>query len=124
MSAIRSTNNKTDVALRKAIFARGLRYRLYRKDLPGTPDIVFPRHRFAVFIDGDYWHCRLLVDNGRRALSQKLSRLPAASRANWMNKFTQRVKRDAAWTGLPRVPGGATVHSDYQAAYRAKYTAQ
>lgn len=68
MSAIRSEQNRTEVRLRKAIFARGLRYRLYRRDLPGKPDFVFVRESVAVFVDGDYWHCRLLIEEGRSAV--------------------------------------------------------
>jgi DNA mismatch endonuclease (patch repair protein) len=94
MGAIRSKQNRTEVTLRKAIFARGLRYRLYRRDLPGKPDLVFVRERVAVFVDGDYWHGRLLIEEGRSAVAKRLARLPAESRKYWMMKFTKRVERD------------------------------
>lgn len=98
MAAIRSKNNKTEAALGRALHALGLRYRKYRADLPGRPDLVFPASRVAVFVDGDYWHCRLLVERGALALVAKLRRLPPESRRYWRDKFTRRVARDAAVT--------------------------
>lgn len=56
MSRIRSEDTKVELMLRRALFSRGLRYRLHRRELPGRPDIVFPREKVAVFVDGDFWH--------------------------------------------------------------------
>ena len=56
MSRIRSKDTGIELSLRTALHISGLRYRLHRKDLPGTPDIVFPRARVAVFVDGCFWH--------------------------------------------------------------------
>jgi DNA mismatch endonuclease (patch repair protein) len=57
MAAIRSRNTKPEVALRRALFAAGVRgWRLHRRDLPGCPDLAFGRLRLAVFIDGAFWH--------------------------------------------------------------------
>src|SRR5215212_10158138 len=75
MSAIRARENRAEVALRKALHAMGLRYRKYRRDLPGCPDFVFPREKIAVFVDGDYWHGRELVERGRTAFIRSL-RMP------------------------------------------------
>jgi DNA mismatch endonuclease, patch repair protein len=91
MAAIRSTGNAVETALRRALHSRGLRFRKYRADLPGRPDIVFPRSRVAVFVDGDYWHCRVLVEQGPEALEATL-RTP--SRDYWRDKFHRRVERD------------------------------
>ena len=52
MSRIRGKNTTPEVRLRKALFALGLRYRLHVRNLPGKPDIVFPRFRAAVFVNG------------------------------------------------------------------------
>lgn len=49
-------NTAPEMALRKALTTRGLRYRLHRRDLPGTPDIAFIGARVAVFVDGCFWH--------------------------------------------------------------------
>ncbi len=56
MSRIRGKNTKPEVYLRKAVWARGLRYRLHAKAPAGRPDLVFPKHKVAVFIDGCFWH--------------------------------------------------------------------
>jgi DNA mismatch endonuclease, patch repair protein len=95
MSAIRSTENRTELALCKALHARGLRYRKYRKDLPGSPDIVFAREHVAVFVDGDYWHARILVEQGMRALGRTLR---SSTRDYWLAKFKRRVERDRSAT--------------------------
>lgn len=94
MSAIRSTGNRTEVALRQALHALGLRYRKYRRDLPGRPDIVFPIERIAVFVDGDYWHGRILVEQGLAAVEKRIARLAEPSREYGRDKFTSRVARD------------------------------
>lgn len=54
MSAIRSKDTKPELALRRALWRRGLRYRVAMKSLPGKPDIVFTKAKIAVFCDGDY----------------------------------------------------------------------
>lgn len=63
MAGIRSGNTKPEIIVRKWLHARGFRFRLHRKDLPGTPDIVLPRYKIAIFVHGCFWHhhegCRL-----------------------------------------------------------------
>lgn len=56
MQAIRSSNTRPEMAVRRAAHSLGLRFRLHRKDLPGKPDLVFPRFRAIVFVHGCYWH--------------------------------------------------------------------
>ena len=56
MSNIRSKDTKPEILLRKALFARGFRYRLYVKDLAGKPDIVLPKYKTVIFIHGCFWH--------------------------------------------------------------------
>jgi len=56
MAAVRNKNSKAEVALRSALHARGLRFRLHARDMTGRPDIVLPKHRLAIFVDGDMWH--------------------------------------------------------------------
>ena len=91
MSAIRSRDNLTEVALRRALFALGLRYRLHPRNVVGKPDIVFPRARVAIFVDGDYWHARILRDSGREALEKRVA---GSNSEYWITKFTRRVVRD------------------------------
>lgn len=56
MSAIKGTNTKPEMKVRRAVYAMGYRYRLHRKDLPGKPDIVLPKHKVAIFVHGCFWH--------------------------------------------------------------------
>lgn len=56
MSGIRGKNTRPELALRHGLHALGLRYRLHGKDLPGKPDMVFPRHRAVLFAHGCFWH--------------------------------------------------------------------
>ncbi|CAN5565686.1 very short patch repair endonuclease [soil metagenome] len=91
MSAIRSRDNLTEVALRRALFALGLRYRLHPPNVLGKPDIVFPHARVAVFVDGDYWHARILKEKGRTALEERVA---GNNSDYWITKFTKRVVRD------------------------------
>jgi DNA mismatch endonuclease (patch repair protein) len=56
MAGIRGKDTKPEMRVRKALFAGGYRYRLHRKDLPGTPDIVLPGRRVAIFVNGCFWH--------------------------------------------------------------------
>jgi DNA mismatch endonuclease (patch repair protein) len=91
MSAIRSKENRTEAALRKSLFALGLRYRKYGAGLIGRPDIVFSRERLAIFIDGDYWHGRLLREGGEKAANAYFSR---DKNNYWVPKLQRRIVRD------------------------------
>ena len=91
MSAIRSRDNRTELALRRAIHSLGLRYRLHPTTVLGKPDLVFVRERVAVFVDGDYWHARVLREQGLRVMT---SRLRDDRKDYWITKFTRRVVRD------------------------------
>ncbi len=97
MARVRSKDTEPEQALRRALWAAGLRYRL-RLKLPGTPDIVFPRAKVAVFIDGCFWHgCPVHYTR------------PATNSAFWSRKLgvnqerDRRVDRDLAemgWTAV------------------------
>lgn len=56
MSRVRSRDTGIEMAVRRAVHARGLRYRTHVRSLPGTPDLVFAGPKVAVFVDGDFWH--------------------------------------------------------------------
>ena len=85
MRAVKSRDTKPEVALRKACHALGLRYRLHRKDLPGTPDFAFASARVAVFMDGDFWHGRRWFERGEA---------PMTNRGFWVAKFRRNRARD------------------------------
>nr|VFJ88185.1 MAG: T/G mismatch-specific endonuclease [Candidatus Kentron sp. H]VFJ90197.1 MAG: T/G mismatch-specific endonuclease [Candidatus Kentron sp. H]VFJ96564.1 MAG: T/G mismatch-specific endonuclease [Candidatus Kentron sp. H] len=82
MSRVRGRDTKPELLLRKALWARGARYRLHA-GLPGKPDLVFPGKRLAVFVDGCFWHgCP--IHGG----------IPATNRAFWEKKLGDNVARD------------------------------
>jgi DNA mismatch endonuclease, patch repair protein len=85
MSRIRSKNTKPEMAVRKVAHAAGLRFRLHRKDLPGTPDLVFPSRSIALFVHGCFWH--------RHHCTHATS--PATNADYWAAKFDRNVRRDA-----------------------------
>lgn len=56
MAKISSKNTKAELKLRKTLWALGCRYRINARELPGTPDIIFPKLQLAIFVDGGFWH--------------------------------------------------------------------
>ncbi len=106
MSAIRSTGGKAEVALRSLLHRRGLRFRKNDPRLVGKPDIVFPRARVTVFVDGDYWHARVLREKGPAALQR---RLKTPNRAYWIAKFGRRMQRDDDVTATLQAAGWIVV---------------
>jgi DNA mismatch endonuclease, patch repair protein len=86
MRSVRRANTNPELAVRKSLHAFGLRYRIHRKDLPGTPDIVFPSQRLAIFIHGCFWH---------RHVNCAASSTPKTNVEFWQKKFAANVLRDA-----------------------------
>ncbi len=84
MAAVKSGDTVPEVRLRKALHARGLRYRLHVKGLAGRPDLVFPAHRAVVFVHGCFWHGH---DCGA-------CRIPQTNREYWTAKIARNVRRD------------------------------
>lgn len=85
MRAVKSSNTKPEIALRKALFALGYRYRINAKGLPGKPDIVFPKYKTVIFVHGCFWHghdCK------------RGSRIPKTNRAYWTEKIARNKARD------------------------------
>lgn len=56
MQSVKSKDTKPELVVRRLLHSLGYRFRLHRKDLPGRPDIVLPRHRKAIFVHGCFWH--------------------------------------------------------------------
>jgi DNA mismatch endonuclease (patch repair protein) len=84
MSRIRGKDTKPELVLRRGLHAMGLRFRLHRKDLPGQPDMVFPRYRAAVLVHGCFWHGH----------DCPLFKLPATRREFWQAKIEGNRTRD------------------------------
>ena len=96
MAGIRGRDTAPELAVRRIAHRMGLRFRLHRKDLPGRPDLVFPRHRLAVFVHGCFWHRH----EGCRYASTPKSRI-----AFWTEKFAANVDRDARQEAALRTLG-------------------
>lgn len=85
MSKIPSKNTKPEIVLRKALFAKGYRYRINYKKLPGKPDIVLSKYKTVIFVNGCFWHSHI---------NCKDAHLPKTNTEFWKNKIDQNVERD------------------------------
>lgn len=101
MAAIRSKDTAPELAVRRALHASGLRYRLHYKKLPGRPDLVFPRRRVCLFVHGCFWHgCPRCID-GRRAVKSNTGYWSAKVAGNKERDERHRATLEAAgWTVL------------------------
>ena len=93
MRRVKGRNTSPEIALRKALWSHGLRYRVHFRELPGTPDIAFPGAKLAIFIDGDYWHGRQWRTRGHTTLSEQFRGVH--NRRYWVHKISGNVNRDA-----------------------------
>ena len=85
MSRVRTMNTTPEIRVRRALHAAGLRFRLHRKDLPGTPDIVLPRFKLCVFVHGCFWH-------GHHNCPK--AHLPETRKEFWRKKISENKIRD------------------------------
>lgn len=85
MAGIRNRSTKPELTLRRALHARGLRYRLHNRSLPGTPDLVFRRFEAVCFVHGCFWH---------RHADCRYTTSPATRAHFWQSKFAENVARD------------------------------
>lgn len=93
MARVRSKDSKAELALRRALHAAGMRYRLHAKDVPGKPDLVVRSARLAVFVDGDVWHGN--PDEARRRGRETLADLFPTRTDWWVAKIERTMRRDA-----------------------------
>lgn len=85
MAGIQGKNTKPEILIRKALHARGFRYSLHAKGLPGKPDIVMPKWRVVIFVHGCFWHLHGCA----------LSKFPTNNAEFWEEKLTRNQSRDA-----------------------------
>ncbi len=96
MRAVPAKDSAPELKVRRILTAMGLRYRLHRRDLPGSPDIVFPRRRLALFVHGCFWHghdCR------------RGERTPKSNTDYWLAKIARNRARDA-WASAQLAASG------------------
>src|ERR1035437_10283913 len=85
MSRIKGKNTKPEILVRKFLFAKGFRYRIHDKRLPGKPDIVLPKYKTVIFVNGCFWHghtgCKYYV-------------VPKTKTEWWLNKINKTITND------------------------------
>lgn len=85
MKKIKSTETKPEIMLRKALWARGYRYRKNINHLPGKPDIVLTKYKIAIFVDGEFWHGYNWPEKKKRI---------KANETYWIKKIERNIERD------------------------------
>lgn len=100
MRQIKSKNTGPEVFFRKLLWSKGIRYRKYDNSLPGKPDLSIPRHKIAVFIDGEFWH--------GRDWEIKKNRLKS-NREYWIPKIEANIERDKRMNALLQDAGWQVV---------------
>ena len=84
MSRVKNKNTRQELLVRSLLHRLGYRFRLHRNDLPGTPDLVLPKHCVAVFVHGCFWHGH----------SCNRGKLPQSNREFWRSKIQKNIDRD------------------------------
>lgn len=100
MSRIKNRDTKPEVRLRSLLHKAGYRFRLHTPDLPGRPDIVLPKHRTVIFVNGCFWH---------RHEGCRFTTMPATRTEFWQEKFEGTIYRDARNRGLLEEAGWKVV---------------
>jgi DNA mismatch endonuclease, patch repair protein len=85
MARVRGKNTKPELMVRSVLHGMGYRFRLHRKDLPGNPDIVLPKHKKVIFVHGCFWHGHSTCLRSKR---------PTTNQTFWDNKLDGNIKRD------------------------------
>jgi DNA mismatch endonuclease (patch repair protein) len=85
MAGIRGKNTRPEVFIRSALHRAGFRFRLHGRDLPGTPDIILPKYRTVIFVNGCFWH---------RHENCHYASVPAVRQGFWQEKFEATRRRD------------------------------
>lgn len=86
MRAVKRAHTAPEIVVRQVLHALGLRFRLHRRDLPGSPDIVLPKFQTVVFVHGCFWH---------RHPDCRYATTPKSRQEYWLPKFEANVERDA-----------------------------
>ena len=109
MAGIRGSDTRPELAIRSALHRRGFRFRLRRRDLPGKPDLVFPKHRAIIFVHGCFWHghdCHLF-------------RWPKTREDFWRDKITSNAERDRSQLSM-LLGGGWRVATIWECALKGR----
>ena len=107
MAAIKEKDTKPEMVVRRFLWSKGFRYRLYDRRLPGSPDLVLRRYRTCVFVNGCFWHGHNLIFDDKESVQQgkedsallevtssKCCKIPNTNRAFWVRKMMRNKERD------------------------------
>ncbi|WP_316841985.1 very short patch repair endonuclease [Pedobacter gandavensis] len=98
MSKIRGKNTKAEVLLRKALWAKHIRFRIHVKNMPGKPDIVINKYRLAIFVDGSFWHGFQWEQKKQSIKSNTQFWIPKIERNMQRDKANQKQIENAGYT--------------------------
>lgn len=104
MATVKGRDTRPELRLRRALHARGLRYRTHAPDLAGRPDLVNRSRKIALFVDGDFWHGNP-DDWKRRGFDSMEAQFRAGNRERWIAKLRRNVERDREVTALLETQG-------------------
>lgn len=96
MAAVKGKDTKPEIIVRRYLFSKGLRFRIQVRRLPGQPDIVLPKYKTVIFVDGCFWH-------GHKGC--KYFRLPKSNAEYWKKKIENNASRDARTDAELRILG-------------------
>ena len=96
MSKIKGKNTKPEILVRKFLHTKGLRFRLHDSNLPGKPDIILPKYKSLVLVNGCFWH-------GHKC--QRGDRMPKTNRSYWSAKIARNRERDTTTLSALREAG-------------------
>jgi DNA mismatch endonuclease (patch repair protein) len=100
MAGIKSKDTRPEMKVRRFLHARGFRYRLHARKLPGSPDMILPKYKVAIFVHGCFWH---------RHAECKYTTNPASNTERWASKFRQNIERDARNIAALQTQGWETI---------------
>lgn len=104
MAAVKSRDTGPEMALRRALHGRGLRFRVSPREVLGKPDIVNRSRRLAIFVDGDFWHGNP-DDWARRGFDSMEAQFRSANRERWIAKLRRNMERDRQVTSRLQADG-------------------
>jgi DNA mismatch endonuclease (patch repair protein) len=114
MRSIKGVNTAPELTVRRYLFSHGYRFRVHKKNLPGTPDIVLKKHNTVIFVNGCFWH-------GHQGCQK--SSLPKSKTQFWHDKISRNIERDAV--NIDKLKKlGWTVLIVFQCELKAKYLEQ
>ncbi len=111
MSGIKGKNTKPELIIRKSLHAKGFRFRLHVRDLPGKPDLVFPKYGAVLFVNGCFWHGH----------GCKYFKVPGTRTEFWLEKIGSNKERDERSTAL-LITAGWRVATVWECAVRSAMT--